>query len=219
MKVCGIDEAGRGSVIGPMAVAGVLFQEDIIPRLKREGVRDSKQLTPKERERLYQLIVEWAEAWRIVLVEARRVDAATRRMSSEGINALEARVFAEIIDYLEPDIAYIDLPSRDSSGFSENLRSLLSRRCKLILEYKADERYTVVSAASILAKVARDREVEKLRKVLGDFGSGYPHDPKTLEFLRRMGEEGRRSEYVRWSWRTVDKALQRSLDEYWREEG
>ncbi len=197
-----------------MVIAGIALEDDRVDELWRIGVKDSKKLAQKERERLADEIKKLVDAWVVEVLDAWEVDSMTRRRGREGINILEARVFSEIIKKLRPEKAYIDLPSRNADEYERLLKGM-GYRCRLILEHKADEKYAVVAAASILAKVERDRHVERLRNELGDFGSGYPSDPKTLQFLRELAERGRLDErVVRLSWRTLEKVLQRRLDEY-----
>ena len=215
MKICGIDEAGRGAVIGPMVVAGVLLDNSRVEELMEIGVRDSKELTPGMRAELSKLIREIADDVKVVVVEAAEVDRSTKRRGAQGLNELEARIFAEIIDSLKPDAAYIDLPSTRYEEFRKTIEDLASHRCALILEHKADQKYPIVSAASIIAKYERDRRIELLKAELGDFGSGYPSDPKTRDFLERiLRGEVSPGRHVRFSWKTLSKIAQRRLDEF-----
>ena len=215
MRICGIDEAGRGSVIGPMVVAGILIDEKEIWRLEDLGVKDSKKLTPEKRLKLSGEIKEIAESVKLVVVDAETVDKSTKRRGAMGLNRLEAEIFSRIINDLKPDIAYIDLPSRNRGSFESLIKSMLKVKCQLVLEYKADEKYPVVSAASILAKIKRDELIEKLKSIFGDFGSGYPSDLKTRDFLRSLALRGRiDGKIIRLSWRTLDKVLQRRLEEF-----
>ena len=215
MKICGIDEAGRGSVIGPMVVAGILIDERGAWRLEDLGVKDSKKLTPEKRFKLSKEIKKIAESVKLVVVDAETVDKSTKRRGAEGLNKLEAEIFSQIINYLKPDIAYIDLPSRDRGSFESMIRDMLKTECQLVLEHKADEKYPVVSAASILAKAKRDELVKELKSALGDFGSGYPSDPKTRDFLRSSALRGKiDGKIIRLSWRTLDRVLQRRLEEF-----
>ncbi len=218
--VCGIDEAGRGSVIGPMVIAGVLIEEEKIDDLVRLKVRDSKELKPEERERIYDDIMKTVKSYEVVVLTAREVDSKTRKNKMKGINYLEAKVFAKIINDLKPDVVYIDLPTRDVKKFELTISEMLKHQCILVLEHKADKKYPVTSAASIVAKVTRDREIEKLRERFGDFGSGYPHDPETRKFIREvLGSDNEVREYVRWSWKTINRVAQTKLEEYESERG
>ncbi|MEM2188056.1 MAG: ribonuclease HII [Nitrososphaerota archaeon] len=215
LRICGIDEAGRGAVIGPMVVAGVLVDQSRVGELVELGVRDSKELTPGIRAELSKLIREIAERVEIMVVDARIVDESTRRSGAGGINELEAKIIAKLIDRLKPDAAYVDLPSTKYHDFRAMIECHAGHKCSLILEHKADQKYPVVSAASIIAKHERDMIVERLKAELGDFGSGYPSDPKTRSFLLqalRRGEVQR--DHIRLTWRTISKLAQRRLDEF-----
>jgi len=215
LKVCGIDEAGRGAVIGPMVVAGVLIEQSKTGDLIEIGVKDSKKLTPGTRAELSKLIRDIAEDIEIVVLDALTIDSSTRRKRAGGLNELEARIFAKIINRLKPDAAYIDLPSTKYSEFRALIEDQLTHKCSLILEHKADEKYPIVSAASIVAKHERDRLIEELKSKLGDFGSGYPSDSKTRRFLMElMRSRGIDNPYIRSSWRTLTKIAQRKLDEF-----
>lgn len=215
MKVCGIDEAGRGAVIGPMVVAGVLIEQSRTSDLIEIGVKDSKKLTPGTRAELSKLIRDIAEAVEIVVLDALTIDSSTRRKRAGGLNELEARIFAKIINRLKPDAAYIDLPSTKYSEFRALIEDQLTHKCSLILEHKADEKYPVVSAASIVAKNERDRLIEELKLKLGDFGSGYPSDSKTRRFLMELIRSREMDNpHIRSSWRTLAKIAQRKLDEF-----
>ena len=180
MKICGIDEAGRGAVIGPMVVAGVLMDHREVEELVELGVKDSKKLKPTARAQLSKLIREKAEKVEVVALDAETIDKSTKRSGAEGLNRLEAKVFAEIINSLKPDAAYIDLPSTNYEEFRDLISRLINHRCALILEHKADEKYPIVSAASIIAKHERDSLIERLKIELGDFGSGYPSEDPSL---------------------------------------
>ncbi|MBU0761453.1 MAG: ribonuclease HII, partial [Candidatus Altiarchaeota archaeon] len=79
--------------------------------------------------------------------------------------------------------------------------------------HKADDKYAEASAASILAKVERDRDIEKLKDIWGDFGSGYPSDPLTQDFIRKLREKGAYPDFIRKSWSTVSSEKQAKLFE------
>ena len=223
LRIAGLDEAGRGCVIGPMAIAGVLVDEDGLARLVEIGVRDSKTLEPEARERLAEQIKSIALAYRVVLVEPREID---RAVATGGLNKLEARVMASIIRELGPDVAYVDASDVLEGRFALVISSFLppEHGVQVVAEHKADAKYPVVSAASILAKVERDKAISRLKAELGvDFGSGYPTDPRTIGFLRSWYEEHASfPPFVRRTWRTAREiALElgaRRLDE-WGEQG
>ena len=182
--ICGIDEAGRGPVIGPMVIAGVLIDKEDEPKLKAIGAKDSKLLTPYEREQMFEGIKKIAKDHVILIIQASEIDDAVRGIDGLNLNRLEAKKTAQILNSLKPDIAYVDSPSTNLSAYSSLIQSQLTIKTKLICEHKADANYLSAAAASILAKVTRDREIERIKKEIGiDIGSGYPSDPKTVSFL------------------------------------
>jgi ribonuclease HII len=182
--ICGIDEAGRGPVIGPMVMAGVLIDEEQSAQLKKLGVKDSKLLSPELRNQLFEKIIAIVRDYEVRIVSAEEIDSALNSPSL-NLNWLEATKSAEIINRLMPDKAIVDCPSTNTEAYKAYLKNkLIKKETKLIAEHKADVKYPVVSAASIIAKVTRDREIEKLRQTFGDFGSGYPSDEKTARFLK-----------------------------------
>ena len=182
--VCGVDEAGRGPLLGPLVIAGVVADEKNLDRLKSLGVKDSKLLTPKRREELFEQVKSIVESYEIIIVPPQEIDDA---LNSESLNLnwLEAIKTAMIINKLNAKKAYIDSPSTNLKAYADYMRIYVKDKdVNLICEHKADVKYVVVSAASILAKVTRDREIEKLKEKYGDLGSGYPSDPVTKEFLK-----------------------------------
>lgn len=198
-SVAGLDEAGRGPVIGPMVLCGVLFRKEDVERLRMAGVRDSKLLTPRKREALADFIKTVATKHVLLHVWPEEIDSA------ENLNELEAMKFAGIIEILKPAVAYIDSADPRPALFRERLLRYLRLSPLLIVENSADRRYPQVAAASILAKVERDAKIEELRQAHGDFGSGYPADPKTRSFLRRWIEEkGEPPPFARKSWKTLE---------------
>ncbi len=183
--VLGIDEAGRGPVIGPMVMAGVLMEEAELDRLVSLKVKDSKLLTEKQREGLFPKIIKAAKDYRIISLSPQEVDDALLS-DSLNLNWLEAQTSAKIINALNPDTAIIDSPSNNCAAYREYLARIVSKKdMRIIVEHKADVNWPIVSAASILAKVTRDREIEALKSKYGDLGSGYASDPKTKEFLKK----------------------------------
>ena len=183
-NVCGIDESGRGPVIGPMVIAGVVVTEDKLDELKNLGVKDSKLLSARKREYLFDKITEKADKYEIIIVYPKEIDE-TLRHPSLNLNILEKLRIADIINKLKPDKAIIDCPSPNANAFKMQLKAELSYKPELIVEHKADTNYVIVGAASVLAKVTRDREINNIKKKIGIyFGSGYATDPKTQEFLK-----------------------------------
>jgi len=181
--VCGIDEAGRGPVIGPLVMCGISIDEKKIKKLEEIGVKDSKLLMLKQREDLFTKIKKIVKDFKIVIIEPKKIDQVLESKDM-NLNWLEAKTSSEIINLLKPNKAILDCPSVNIKAYSEYVKKLLKIDVKLIVEHKADLNYVVVGAASILAKVTRDREIEKIKKEIGiNIGSGYPSDPTTQKFL------------------------------------
>jgi len=181
--ICGIDDAGRGPVIGPMVLAGAIIEKNNLNKLKNIGAIDSKLLTPKRRETLYKEITKITKHYKIITSPA-EIDKALNSETS-NLNKLEAEITAKIINKLKPDEAIIDCPSNNIPAWEAYLKKHIKIKTRLTLSHKA-ERYPIVAAASIIAKVTRDKEIEKIKKKIGiDFGSGYPSDPITQKFLKK----------------------------------
>ena len=189
VELCGIEDAGRGPVIGPLVMAGVVVKEEDQPALTRMGVKDSKALNAATRELLYKRILGLAVAFSVRIITPQEIDHA---LSADHLNLnwLEAIKTAEIINELQSDKVIIDCPSTNCKNYTAYLKKLLKVKPELVVEHKADQNYPVVSAASIIAKVTRDREIQKIQqKIDVDFGSGYMSDEKTLIFLENHHED------------------------------
>ncbi len=183
--ILGIDEAGRGPVIGPMVIAGVSMGEKDIGKLKKLGVKDSKLLSPKQREDMFDKIISTAKKYKAIIIQPEEIDSALRS-ESLNLNWLEAIKSTEIINFLNPEKAIIDCPSNNITAYKNFLKKYLKNKTELIVEHKADFKYAVVSAASIIAKVTRDNEIKKIQKKIKEpIGSGYPSDPITITFLEK----------------------------------
>ncbi|MFB0560105.1 MAG: ribonuclease HII [Candidatus Lokiarchaeia archaeon] len=205
MLIAGVDEAGRGPVLGPIVFAGVLMQEKDIPVLTGLGIRDSKLLQPSKRESFAIAILKLAAKVSIKVVSPKEIDSA--KANGLNLNKLEAYCFAEIINQLKPDITYVDAADVNPQRFSQRIKSNLAVDTKLISQHRADIDIPIVSAASILAKVERDKRINDLKR-FGNIGSGYCHDPKTISFLKEwVREYGELPSFVRHSWITAKKIL------------
>jgi len=203
MKVLGIDEAGRGPVIGPMIITGVLIDETKTKKLKSLGVKDSKLLTSTKREHLYKIIKSITKH-KTIIIKPKEIDNALES-DDLNLNTLEAIKTIEIINTLNPDEAILDCPSPNIKAYKELIYNKVSKSTKIIAEHKADIKYIVVSAASIIAKSIREKEMEKIRKKYGDCGSGYPSDPKTQNFLKKHYKK--HPEIFRHTWSTYQKVI------------
>lgn len=203
-KICGIDEAGRGSLIGSLYLCGVLIDENKIDKLKKIGARDSKELTKEKREELEPKIKKIIKSFKIVKITPKEIDE--RSSVDVNLNQLEAIKMAEIINTLRPNIAIIDCPSHNTNSFKNFLNLYLEHKCKLVVENYADETYVVVGAASILAKVERDREIEKICKELNvRLNNGYPSDELAVELARNIEKVPDAKKYIRSSWYTFER--------------
>jgi len=207
MLVAGVDDAGRGSVIGPLVIAGILIEEGDIPKLVRLGVKDSKLLSPSRREALAIEIKRIAKKHAVVKLSPSEIDKVVEKgRKLFRLNRLEAQAMAKVIELLKPDVAYVDASDVLEERFKQHILECLPFKVEIVSEHKADGKYPVVSAASIIAKVERDHEIAELKAKYGDFGCGYPTDPKTLNFLRRCLENFKGyPEFVRKSWKPAKK--------------
>jgi ribonuclease HII len=187
MLIAGVDEAGRGCVIGPLVVAGILVKTENMQLLIDLGVKDSKLLTAKKRETLYPEIIKLTQKHHIIKVPPAQIDKVVRSSRTlHKLNRLEAQTMAKIIEILRPDEAYVDAADVLEQRFENHINELLRFKTRIVSEHKADRTYPIVSAASIIAKVERDSEITKLKVKYGDFGSGYLTDDKTMVFLKRL---------------------------------
>ncbi|RLF27327.1 MAG: ribonuclease HII [Thermoplasmata archaeon] len=209
--ICGVDEAGRGPVIGPLVVAGVVFEND--KSLVEINVRDSKKCTPKKREYLAKKIRETAVDYETMVISASDIDNMRRVMT---LNEIEINAFSRVIERLKPDICYVDSADVDEKRFGKNISSKLSFKITIISKHKADIIYPIVGAASILAKTIRDEEIHKIAEKLEKeihvpLGSGYPADPITQHFIKTWVETfGELPPHVRHSWKTVYRFLEKN---------
>ncbi len=207
----GIDEAGRGPLIGTMVIAGVAMKKRDIEILAGLGVRDSKRLSRSRREALLESIVE--RALMIIVTPVSPVDIDRENINEIEVRAVERILGALINIYGSCPKTYIDLFTK------EDRIARLKKLCiDIVAEHGADSRYTVVAAASIVAKVLRDWHIDGLRRALGDFGSGYPSDPRTMSWISSIGSQDllRASPFIRHRWATV-KRLEvgaNTLDKY-----
>ena len=209
MRVAGVDEAGRGCAIGPLVIASVLFNEETLPTLREIGVKDSKKLSTKKRERLAEEIKELAIDYRVFELQPRTIDKVVFRSKPlRRLNYLETMIMAKLVRELEPDIVHMDPPDVDSQRCAEQLQSVIKYRLKVICEPRADSKYPSTGAASIIAKVTRDQRIKELHELHGDFNSGYASDQKTQKYIENYFNNHRECpEYMRASWETVQRHL------------
>ena len=219
LMIAGIDESGRGPVFGPLVVAGVTYNDE--SELINQGFRDSKQLNPRRREILSKKIKNTALNYEILVIPAKDIDDMRKVMT---LNEIEVNAFAKIVKKLKPEICYVDSADVKEKRFAEDILAQLSFHPEIISKHKADERYPIVGAASIIAKTTRDSHVQQIARELESkinlpLGSGYPADPITQKFLRTwFAKYGRLPPHVRHSWKTSQNLIKiksnKKLDEF-----
>jgi ribonuclease HII len=204
----GIDEAGKGPVIGPLIIGGCLIDENDQEKLRELGVRDSKELTPQQRENLFDKITYICKDYYIVGITPKQLNA---EMGILNLNQIELARVAKVVNHFidkRPKLI-IDSFEANTARFSEKLRKLLDYKdLEIVSENRADKNFPVVGAASIIAKVTRDSEIKKLYEKYGNFGSGYPADPRTISFLEKLDEK-EFPEIVRIKWSTAERILEK----------
>ena len=203
--IAGIDEAGRGPVIGPLVVCCAFCKREDEKLLKKADPKDSKKLTPKKREELYKALKKFC-TFRWVEVSAADLNKLMGEMS---LNDIEAKVMAGLIKDLGEGDVMIDMPDRYSWTFRARMEKY--GVTKFEAEHKADDRFPIVSAASICAKLVRDSKIEEIKRTTCDFGSGYPSDAKTMEALKNKEMRTLLAPYIRTRWKTIQDLKQTKL--------
>ncbi|MCX6774423.1 MAG: ribonuclease HII [Candidatus Micrarchaeota archaeon] len=190
--ICGVDEAGRGALVGPLVIAFVCFEKKGLEEISLLVRKDSKQLSPSQRESLFLEIEKKAKHIEIEKILPSRID-------KENINTMENGIISDFVSKAKPDHMFVDLFEHDGTRMVNELKEKGAKQ--VTAEHKADENYCVVACASIIAKVTRDNEIKKLHNELGFFGSGYPADERTIEFVKANYEKI--EPYVRKKWSTL----------------
>lgn len=198
--IMGIDEAGRGPVIGPLVFCGFVVRESDEKKLKKIGVRDSKEL---KIDRMREMAYELEKIARSILY----IEVEPEIIDRKNISYLTFEKFLELINSTAAETIYFDapVPSRFVQRYIMKLKQAIQRDVEIIGDIKGDKKFPCVSAASICAKVRREERIMELKKNFGDFGSGYPGDEKTRDFLRKLCMNGKFPEIVRKKWQTLKK--------------
>ncbi|MCD7782104.1 MAG: ribonuclease HII [Methanosphaera sp.] len=200
--VLGIDEAGRGSVIGPLVVGAIAMEKRKIHHLKRMGVKDSKKVTSKTRTVLSRKLKKTTQ-FKTVIIPPEKIDQL--RNNNMNLNEIETNAMKEIIKEVNPDICYVDCIDVDEKRFHDILQEV-NPDIEIITEHKADDTYEIVSAASIIAKVERDKQIAIIQSEYGDVGSGYPSDEKTINYLKSIDDDNY-PPIIRKTWKTFQNIL------------
>jgi len=200
--ICGVDEAGKGPVVGPLVVAAVAVNN--ARDIANLGIKDSKQLTQRKRKELANLIKEKFN-FAVEIIEPKIVDEYRKR---NKLNELNREAFERLISKLNPNVAYVDAADVNEQRFGSQIKASLTNKndTDVISMHKADAKIEVVAAASIIAKETREKEIEKLKEKIGDFGSGYPSDERTIRFLKSFyADNGKWPTGTRESWKTLER--------------
>lgn len=207
-KVIGIDEAGKGPVIGSMFIGfsiinladGLKSLNEYQDKLKDLGVKDSKLLSPKKRNELYNILKDMMDIKYAQLTPA-LID--TNNNVGGKLNELEIEAIVRILNSEKPNLVIIDALTANPEKFADSIKKRLNFECKIISENKADTKYTIVGAASIIAKELREQEIAQIKINIGyDVGSGYPSDPKTKAFIKEHYSSKEFDFIFRKSWET-----------------
>ena len=200
--ICGVDEAGKGPVMGPMVVAAVSVENAKL--IEDKGFKDSKLLTPQRRNELFKLI-KGNYRYAVEIIQPEEIDEYRRK---NQLNLLNRKAFEKVIIKLNPNIAYVDAADVNEERFGREIKSNLTNDndTDVISMHKADSKIPVVAAASIIAKQTRENEIKKLKEKIGDFGSGYPSDERTIKFLKSYFHDNSKwPSGTRKSWKTIDR--------------
>ncbi len=216
-KVMGIDEAGRGPVIGSLFIgfAFIVLEkkehlEEFERLLRNKGVKDSKKLSQAAREKIFETLKSYLD-FKFVQLTPKIIDK--NFFSGGNLNELQIRAITHIINQEKPDLIFIDALTSDTESYKKKILSHLNYIPEIVAENKADEKYAIVGAASIIAKVLREREIKDIKRAVKiDFGSGYPSDPVTRDFVKKYANSKEISFIFRKSWNTYNNLRQKEKD-------
>jgi ribonuclease HII len=207
MLIAGVDEAGRGPCLGPLVIAAATIEKGDEELLVQRGVTDSKLLSRKKREELFGVVHKLCSN---VAVESIGPEELDSLMLNKSLNEIEAMRAGKALNSLpeKPDVVYVDSPDFISDNFAKRIMKYITFKPVIVSEHKADLNYPVAGAASIVAKVTRDRNIEELCGSYGNLGSGYTHDERTISFIKKfLYENNKLPPFVRKSWLTTERIL------------
>lgn len=212
--IVGIDEAGRGCIIGPMVIGFAAIEQSDEHALRKIGVRDSKKLSPQKRDELFPQVNKLCKC-RHAEISAHEL---TLLMDKYSLNEIEAIKIAEVINtanYPKGTLIYVDSPDNIPTNFAKRIEKYLRNKYKIISQNKADDLHLIVGAASIVAKVLRDEKIERIKKEVGvDFNSGYTSDPQTIKFVQSHMNDEKVQKYLRHKWGTLENLKQKKLADF-----
>ncbi|MHA2059388.1 MAG: ribonuclease HII [Candidatus Ranarchaeia archaeon] len=217
--IIGIDEAGRGSVIGPLVVAGVAIPLTKLLFLEENGVKDSKALSPKTREELWLFIKDTVLFHEVSYISPEVIDQ--NHSEGQSLNLTELQVFTDVANSLAEKVPQnstlkliADAVDVNLEKCENHLRQALPQFDDISMEYQADANHVVVAAASIVAKVHRDEKIREIKSLHQSIGSGYPSDPKTVRFLKTyFAQHQEFPKFVRKSWETIQRIYDKTKNQ------
>ena len=192
----------KRQVIGPMVVAAVAVKNAKL--IENIGFKDSKLLSPQKRKELFYLIKQ-NYRYAVEIIGPEKIDEYRRK---NQLNLLNRKAFEKVIIKLNPNIAYVDAADVNEERFGREIKVNLTNEndTDVISMHKADSKIPVVAAASIIAKQTRENEIEELKNKIGDFGSGYPSDERTIKFLKSFYSDNNKwPTGTRKSWKTLER--------------
>lgn len=209
---CGVDEAGRGAVLGPLIVCGLVLSDEDESQLHVLGVRDSKNLSQNKREQLNSQILNRAICCKIHNLSSHDLDA--QRSKGQSLNVIEENIMLDILRDIREvcestlDCVIVDAFVSKGNRLEKEVKKMFPHS-QVICSFHADSQYPCVSAASVVAKVERDKCMKDLEiELQRTLGTGYPHDPLTIRYLKQYVTENRSAPSIaRSSWITVQKLL------------
>lgn len=209
----GVDEAGRGPCIGPLVIGCVIATPVQEEKLKSLGVKDSKQLSPHQRESLIIHIQQYSVACSTLVISPEQLNFMHYH-DRLTLNEIETRGFSQILNEISPKpmLIFLDAADVNENRFGHEIQQQLLFSCdKIISKHKGDSLFTIVGAASILAKVRRDQIVESYTVEYPNIGSGYPSDPITIQFLESYYRLHKSfPPFVRTWWKTIEHIQSRT---------
>jgi len=208
MRIMGIDEAGRGCVLGDLVISAFVVESPCDVALREAGADDSKKLSKKRRAAAREALGALGAP------DVRRVTPA--QIDAGNLNQLEEATIVDLIRHWRPAHVFIDALGHPKTlpALERRLRAQLPAdlQVELTIEPKADGTYPVVGAASIFAKTTRDDALTAIDAEHGPLGSGYPSDPKTRRWLQAHAATGAPwPDFVRTRWQTVQDLAQAAL--------
>jgi len=214
--ICGIDESGRGAVIGPLVICAVCTDEEYVKKIGSIVTSDREVRDDSVRKLIYLRTRKFLKVIEYVVVDAPVIDYfVSQGLLNEMLASYMTLAIANVVTqgYM-PWIVKIDSPIKKWSIFKKaildyfNALEIPIPKQNIFVKAGLDEEDPIVALAGVLAKLKRDTIVQQLKKKYGDFGSGYPSDVRTRSWLRKLIEQGKElPPIVRKTWTTVENIV------------